>query len=466
MPGGPGGAPRAPGAGIGGGPEDGLAPSRSAALNKEAATALGPGPAAAAGERITVLGLYWMPSFWSLGPRTGVNSFYLAPQGFAHFGHEIHISAPRGRGQPALEIDEGMVIHRYRGAIRFDSNPRRWLPLRLLSRVLRWLYYLVIATAQGWSLGRKIKPDLVVGYHYHPAVPAFLVAQLLGVPNLTRLFGTQLNRILDHPWRRLGAFMQIFALRTPASYLVMHDDGSEGNVVAARLGVPPGRLRFWRDGYDPSMYRPGERFDELRARLGIPAGHCVLFCVGRMEEDKRMDLLVEMLPDVLREEPAVSLLLVGDGGDRPIIESAIRRLRLEQHVALPGAVPRDELPPYFNLGDIFVGTSGRTNANLPPIEAMSCAKPVVALDTGGTRHLIEHGVTGLLVDPVHWQVELPRAVVALVRDPARRRALGEAGLARVRREIPTIEERQRMEVDLALQAVREHRARRRRRRSS
>jgi glycosyltransferase involved in cell wall biosynthesis len=415
----------------------------------------------ARGERIVVLGLYWMPSFWSLGPHTGVNSFFLAPQGFARFGHEIHVSAPRGRGQPAVEVDEGMVIHRFGCAIRFDSNPRRWLPLRLTSRVLRWLYYLVVATGNGWRLGRRIKPDLVVGYHYHPAVPAFLVARLLGVPNLTRLFGTQLNRILDHPLRRIGAFMQIFALRTPASYLVMHDDGSEGDLVARRLGVPPERLRFWRDGYDPAMYRPGERFDDLRARLGIPAENCVLFCVGRMEEDKRMNLLVETLPDVLGEEPAVTLLLVGDGGDRPMIESMIRRLGLERHVVLVGAVPRDDLPPFFNLGDIFVGTSGRTNANLPPIEAMSCAKPVVALATGGTRGLVEHGVTGLLVDPAHWREELPQAIVSLVRDPTRRAAMGQAGLAKVRREIPTIEERQRMEVELAVQAVREHRAKRR-----
>lgn len=416
-------------------------------------------PGGSGGGPITVLGLYWMTSFWSLGPRSGVNSFFLAPQGFARFGHEIHVSAPRGKGQPAVEIDEGMVIHRYRGAIRFDSDPRKPLPIRLMSRTLRWLYYLVIGTWNGWRLGRKIKPDLVVGYHYHPAVPAFLVARLLGVPNMTRFFGTQLNRILDRPWRRAGAFIQILALRTPASYLVMHDDGSEGDVVARRLGVPEGRLRFWRDGYDPAMYRPGEVFDDLRARLGIPADHCILFCVGRMEEDKRMDRLVEMLPAVLHAEPAVTLLLVGDGGDRPMIESMIRTLGVENHVRLAGAVTRDGLPPFFNLGDIFVGTSGRTNANLPPIEAMSCAKPVVALDTGGTRRLVEDGVTGILVDPQRWREELPRAIVSLVRDPARRRAMGSAGLDKVRREIPVVEERQRMEVELALQAVREHHGR-------
>lgn len=415
-------------------------------------------PGEAGGERITVLGLYWMTSFWALGPRSGVNSFFLAPQGFARFGHEIHVSAPRGKGQPAIEVDEGMVIHRYRGAIRFDSDPRKPLPIRLASRTLRWLYYVVIATWNGWRLGRKIKPDLVVGYHFHPAVPAFLVARLLGLPNMTRLFGL-FFRISDHPWRRAAAFIQILALRVPASYLVMHDDGSEGDEVARRLGVPAERLRFWRDGYDPAMYRPGQRFDDLRARLGIPPDHCILFCVGRMEKDKRMDRLVELLPAVLGEEPAVTLLLVGDGGDRPMIESMIRTLGLEDHVVLAGAVTRDGLPPFFNLGDIFVGTSGRTNANLSPIEAMSCGKPVVALAAGGTGRLVEDGVTGLLIDPQRWREELPRAIVSLVRDPARRRAMGIAGLEKIRREIPVEEERQRKEVDLAVQAVREHRAR-------
>jgi glycosyltransferase involved in cell wall biosynthesis len=411
-------------------------------------------------ERIVVLGLYWQPRFWSLGPRTGVNSFFLAPQGFARFGHEVHVSAPRDRGQPAFEDDEGIRLHRYGGAIRFDSNPRSWLPIKLFSRVTRYLYYVVAASWNAWRLGRRVRPDIVIGYHYHGAWPAFLVARLLGVPNLTRLFGTQLNRIFRHPIKRYGAFMQWIAFKTPAAAILMHDDGSEGDVIALRLGVPAGKLHFWRDGYDPTLYIPGADLASLRRSLGIPGEHVILFCVGRMEEDKRMDRLVEMLPAVLREEPRVALMLVGDGGDRPAIERRVRELGIGAHVVLTGAIPRDRLPPYLNLGDIFVGVSDRTNANVPPIEAMSCGKPVVALNTGGTAALIRDGVQGVLVDPARWETELPRALVELIRDPARRAALGLAGQEMVRRTIPTLEERQRMEVDLAVSIVREWRGRR------
>lgn len=409
---------------------------------------------------LRVLGLYWQSSFWSMGRGIGANSFFLAPQAFARQGHEVHISLPRGPGQLPNEEDEGLLLHRYRAGIAFDSNPKRALPIRLASRLFRYLAYLVLGTWNGVRVGRMVEPDVVIGYHYHGAVPACWTARLLGVPNVTRLFGTQLNRILDDRWRRLGAFMQLLAFRTPASVLILHDDGSQGDRVAQRLGVPPERLRFWRDGYDPSLYAGGERFPEMRRALGIPAEHVVLFCTGRMTSDKRMDRLVELLPDVLRETPEVSLLLIGDGPDRPAIEQAVATGGLGAHVRLTGAVPREVLARHINGADIFVGVSDRTNANLPPIEAMTCGKPVVALDVGGTRSLVDDGVTGLLIDAARWRTELPRALVALIRDPARRAALGAAGREKVLREIPTLEERARMEVELVVERVREARARR------
>jgi glycosyltransferase involved in cell wall biosynthesis len=254
------------------------------------------------------------------------------------------------------------------------------------------------------------------------------------------------------------AFMQILALRTPASYVIMHDDGSEGDMVARRLGVSPERLRFWRDGTDYSLYQPHTDLSAVRRELGIAEDHTVLFCVGRLEEDKRMGRLVEILPAVLREESRVTLLLVGDGSDRPDIETRARDLGIADHLRITGAVHRDQLYKYFNLGDIFVGVSDRTNANLPPIEAMSCAKAVVALNTGGTRHLIDDGVNGILVDPSRWMEDLPGQLIGLLRNPVWRRQLGENAREKILREIPTLEERQRMEVEMGLRAVEEYRA--------
>jgi glycosyltransferase involved in cell wall biosynthesis len=408
--------------------------------------------------KLRVLGLYWVPSFWSLGNRMGASSFFLAVQAYAHFGHEIHVSAPRAKGQPAFEEDEGVKIHHYRGAINFESDPTRTAPIRIASRFLRYFYYLIVATYHGIRLGRRVRPDLVIGYHYHGAPVGYLVGRALRIPNVTRLFGTQLGRILDSPLRRITHFIQIAALRTPAGYIIMHDDGSEGDIVARRLGIPREKLKFWRDGTDYSLFQPQADLTEVRRGLAIPGDHTILFCVGRFEDDKRMGRLVEILPAILRETPRVTLLLVGDGSERRQVEQRARELGVAENLRITGAMPRDELYKYFNLGDIFVGVSDRTNANLPPVEAMSCAKAIVVLNTGGTRHLIDHGVNGILVDPARWTEELPRALVDLIRDPDRRRRLGEAAREKILQVIPSLEERQRMEVEVGLRAVEEYRA--------
>jgi glycosyltransferase involved in cell wall biosynthesis len=410
-----------------------------------------------------VLGVYSWTSYWSMGPRSGAISFFLASHAYVQAGHEIHVSMPHGKGLPFLENEDGVVIHRYRGAIRFDSNPRHPVPVRLTSRVLRYAYYLLIGTWAGVRLGRKIRPDLVIGYGVQSAVVASFVARLLGRPNITRLFGLQLHLFLKNRWKLPGAFMEIFGIKAPCRYLIIHDDGSQGDRIARGLGVPPEKIRFWRDGIEPTLYRPGEQFPELRRRLGIPGDHVILFCVGRLSEDKKMGRLIEILPEIVRQEPKVSLMLVGDGPERALLEQDASERGVRSNVCLTGAVSREELPGYLNLGDIFVGVSDRTNVNLSPIEAMSCAKAMVVLDAGGTRTLIQHEVSGILVPLERWREELPQALLDLIGDPARRDSLGRAARETVLRRIPTLEERRRMEAELGEQAVREFEAERARR---
>ncbi len=401
-----------------------------------------------------VLGLSSWSSFWSMGTNKGANSFFLAPHAYARLGHEIHVSMPHEKGLPFHEVDEGIHIHRFRCA-RVDSNPARPVPIRLASRVLRYVNYIVVGTWAALRLGREIKPDLVIGYGVQAAAAASLTARFLGRPNVTRLFGLQLNHYLNSRWKLPAAFMEIFGLKARARYLIIHDDGSQGDKLARRMGVPPERICFWRDGYDPAICAASSEVARIRGELAIPADHVILFCVGRLGEDKKMGRLIEVLPGILAQEPSVTLLLVGDGPDRPLIERAIEERGVRDHVRLPGGVTRDRLAPYFQLGDIFVGVSDRTNANLPSVEAMSCGKPLVVLDVGGTNTLVERGVTGLLVDPARWREDLPAALLALVRDPARRRALGEAAREKVLGQFPTIEGRQEMEVSIGLRAVRE-----------
>lgn len=132
--------------------------------------------------------------------------------------------------------------------------------------------------------------------------------------------------------------------------------------------------RFQQEG-DP-MRRP-----VLRASLGIPAENTVLVCVGRLAEEKNIQELLKLRAS-LGSRP-VTLLLVGDGPDRPRLEQVAHDLRLEAPaVIFAGMVPPEEVPEWYRLGDLFVSASSSETQGLTYIEALAAGVP--ALVPGGS----------------------------------------------------------------------------------
>jgi rhamnosyl/mannosyltransferase len=184
-------------------------------------------------------------------------------------------------------------------------------------------------------------------------------------------------------------------------------------------------------GIDPSPFAPTEatlrRASELRARLGGP----LVLGVGRLIYYKGFEYLVEALRSV-----DARLVLVGEGPLRAELEAKARALGVAERVHFAGGVSSEELPAYFHACDVFALPSvARSEAfGLVQLEAMACGKPVVntALDSG-VPFVSRHGESGLTVAPKD-PAALADALRGLFADPARARAMGEAGRARVERE--------------------------------
>ncbi|RYF38719.1 MAG: glycosyltransferase, partial [Comamonadaceae bacterium] len=100
---------------------------------------------------------------------------------------------------------------------------------------------------------------------------------------------------------------------------------------------------------------------------------------------------------------------------------------VEFHLSPTDAQMRD----YYDRCSTMLFTAFNEDLGLTPMEAMSSGKPVIAVDRGGPREVVEHQVTGYLVpaDPNSFAV----AMELLLSDPARLRRMGAAGLERVRR---------------------------------
>ncbi len=87
-------------------------------------------------------------------------------------------------------------------------------------------------------------------------------------------------------------------------------------------------------------------------------------------------------------------LLVGEGNERPRIEERVGDLGLEDTVLMPGAVPAEEMPAYYHLGEVFLFASTTETQGMVVLEAMAAGLPVVAVRSSGIDDLVRDGYNG------------------------------------------------------------------------
>ncbi len=212
-------------------------------------------------------------------------------------------------------------------------------------------------------------------------------------------------------------------------YAVVHVSASQAREALALGLAPAGRSRLLVNGVDAVRVRAAIAREPLsRAALGLDQDALVLGAVARFDPVKGLDVLVRAFAQILARRPDTQLLLVGDGPEAPRLRELARALGLAERVVFAGAL-KDAARGLPAL-DLYVSASQREGLPLALLEAMACGLPVLATRVPGNVDVVNDGVTGVLVPPGDPD-GLARAAVELLEDPARRRALGEAGRERV-----------------------------------
>jgi len=163
------------------------------------------------------------------------------------------------------------------------------------------------------------------------------------------------------------------------------------------------------------------------ARPADPAVPQTVLTVARLDPQKGLHDLVAAAALV----PEARVMVVGEGPERRALETRIAHLGLGDRVHLLGF--RSDVPDLLAGSDLFVLPSLFEGLPLSILEAMAAGKPVVATAIGGNDEAVVDGATGLLVPPGDPRA-LADAIRALLRDPERRRRLGEAGRRRAEAE--------------------------------
>jgi glycosyltransferase involved in cell wall biosynthesis len=305
-------------------------------------------------------------------------------------------------------------------AVRYPVlDARGWRPLAA--------YLSMIARA--WRLARVRRPDVVYfrsGLNVLPlTLRLFTGARIVLEVNADTL-GFMRGEGSPRWARWLFARMERRAARGSDAVVTL-TPGLE-RMLAERYQVPRGRIHVVPSGTDVEHFVPADAL-ECRRRLGLPPTAFVVGWIGLCYRHQGVPTLLDALDRLRAREGGVTGLIVGDGVMRRSWERHARARGVADCVRFAGQVPYAEVPTWLSAMDVvaapFTADRGETSP-FKVLDAMACARPVVASDLDSLRWLAKQ-TDALTLVPPDDPAALADALATLAADSTRRADLGARG---------------------------------------
>lgn len=232
-------------------------------------------------------------------------------------------------------------------------------------------------------IGQEIKPD-IVHLNAYDGAPMLWSTVLYGIPIIQHIRNAHLREFKEN-------------IET-ADFVITVSDYLKERVL--RYRISPQKVQTIYDEVDPEEFYPGV-IDKRVARriLGVPAGVVLVVVIARFAENKRHDLVLKAMPEVIKAIPTAHLFVTGE----LFATSATIARRFGQLMTMVGggqATYRpfiDDIRVVHAAADVLVLCSEEEGLGRCVVEAMAMGVPCVVSDTGGAREIIQHRHTGLLV---------------------------------------------------------------------
>lgn len=312
---------------------------------------------------------FYLPS---LGGGGAERVFLHLAKGFVHRGYEVHLVLARAEGPYLPQIPQEVRV--------VDLHaPRVLASLPGLVRYLRWE-----------------RPSALLSALDHANTVAICARSIARVP--TRVVVTvhsTPSQVVAHA-RTLPA--RLLPLWTRPFYRWAHAVVAVSQGIADELvhyvGLPEHKvLVIYNPIITPDLFRKAEEpLDHPWFHGGEPP---VILGVGRLTKPKDFPALIRAFAIVRQQRPA-RLMILGEGEERPLLESLVRELGIEADVSLPGFVQNPYA--YMKHSAVFVLSSRWEGLPTVLIEALSLGVPVVATDCpSGPAEVLDGGRIGALV---------------------------------------------------------------------
>jgi len=332
-------------------------------------------------------------------------------------GHNVFVMCPSRSMKRTVSTDNGVTVYGIPSVPVPVYRTLRISPV-FISRAVR-------RAVQG------ISPDIVhIQHHFLIGKEALSAAKKLGIPvvgtnhsmpenllHYLHLPGFVERLVRRFYWRRfLRIFKQLDFVTTPTKTAVevLKKVGFSRDVMPISNGIDLERFRPTNDG----LY--------LKRRFAIPTDRPVLLYVGRLDKEKRIDVILRALPDILRVT-SVHLVLTGIGTEKQRLEELALKLGIQDAVTFTGFVPDEDLQNIYRVGDLFVMASTAELQSIVTMEAMASGLPVVAVNAMALPELVHDGENGYLFSDGDSQM-FAEKVIAILSNQAIRAEMSKKSL--------------------------------------
>ncbi|MDP9984158.1 starch synthase [Pseudarthrobacter oxydans] len=290
--------------------------------------------------------------------------------------------------------------------------------------------------------------DLVHSHTWYANMAGHIASLLHGIPHVLSAHSLEPLR----PWKaeQLGGGYAVSSWVEKTAYeaaaaIIAVSEGMRQDILRSYPDVDPAKVKVVHNGIDVSQWNRDESDDIIRG-LGIDPERPSVVFVGRNTRQKGVPYLLRAAAKLPAE---VQLVLCLGAADTPELAAETARLIEELQSQRSGVIliermlPRNEVVQVLSHATAFACPSIYEPLGIVNLEAMACGAAVVASATGGIPEVVQHGETGLLVpieqvtdgtgiplDPEKFVTDFAEALIEVVSDPARARAMGQAGRRR------------------------------------
>ena len=326
----------------------------------------------------------------------------------------------------------------YRETLNGVDVVRTWLlpyPNRKpLERVLNYGSFCLSAIVRGAFLER---PDVVIGTSppLPIAIAGYVIARLKRVPFVFEvrdlwpesLEGVGLGANHSATYKVVAGIVR-FLYRHSDHIVVVTPAFKE--YLNKTWDVPLEKMSIVVNGVETEKFAPMPKSEELLRGFGVPKGNFVASYIGTMGMAHGLDTILNVAEHLRAKAPNVTLLLVGEGGNRQDLVK-IAEARQLKNVIFTGQQPRELIPEIISSSDVCLALLKnqevfKTVIPTKMLEFMSCGRPIILAVGGQAEQILHEAKAGISVQPENAEA-IAAAIIDMQANPVAREQFGRNG---------------------------------------